>query len=359
MIHWTFRRPPDDPVWAGEDFLRFTRATVADLRAGYARYPGEPEIESLVTELLAVSERFAEMRAAREVEARGPMLQRVSHPQAGPLEFECQVLHIAETGQRLIVYRAAPGSATEEAFGRLASQAVPGPAQPRLSGGQLTSGGEPLPVSSIGPPPLVTVIERPAAGSVAMLTSWGPPSLLAVSAYGPPGTASLAAPPPVLTSRVSGAAANTIRASPPPVIAVAAAAQTLSACSGPRAVLACSGPVRPSTESRPPSVAAVRWPLISVALTGPPPESRSAPAIPETITTPPWLATAAVTPAGTMMVKPTLQRETWHTGSARVRRPPETDCVTEGGPAPPRLYVIVSVTRTRRTGPAVICTGPP
>jgi transcriptional regulator with XRE-family HTH domain len=128
MIRWLFLRPPDNPVWADEDFLRFTRATVADLRAGYARYPGEPEIQSLVTELLALSAQFAEMWAAHEVEARGPMLKRVSHPQAGPLEFECQVLHIAETGQRLIAYCAAPGSATEEAFIQLASQAVPGPA---------------------------------------------------------------------------------------------------------------------------------------------------------------------------------------------------------------------------------------
>jgi MmyB-like transcription regulator ligand binding domain/Helix-turn-helix domain len=125
MIRWTFRRSPGDSVWSDEDFLRFTRSTVADLRAGYARYPGDPGIERLVTELLALSPRFAEMWAAHEVEVRGRMLKRVSHPQAGPLEFECQVLHIAETGQRLIAYCAAPGSATEAAFTELAAQAVP------------------------------------------------------------------------------------------------------------------------------------------------------------------------------------------------------------------------------------------
>jgi len=57
------------------------------------------------------------------VEVRGPMLKYVSHPQVGPLEFECQVLHITDTGQRLIAYCAAPGSATEAAFRRLASGA--------------------------------------------------------------------------------------------------------------------------------------------------------------------------------------------------------------------------------------------
>ena len=53
-----------------------------------------------------------------------PMLKHVSHPVVGPLEFECQVLHIAETGQRLIAYCAAPGSATEAAFRELAASAL-------------------------------------------------------------------------------------------------------------------------------------------------------------------------------------------------------------------------------------------
>ena len=124
MIRWTFLRAPQETVWDDEDFVRFTRSTVADLRAGYARYPGDPAIDSLVTEMMALSPRFADMWAAHEVEVRGPMLKHVNHPQAGPLEFECQVLHIAETGQRLIAYCAAPGSATAAAFRQLASRAA-------------------------------------------------------------------------------------------------------------------------------------------------------------------------------------------------------------------------------------------
>jgi transcriptional regulator with XRE-family HTH domain len=125
MIRWTFCRQPADMIWTDEHFLRFTRATVADLRAAYARYPGDAAIESLVTEMLALSPRFADIWAEHEVEVRGPMLKYVSHPQAGPqnpLEFECQILHIAETGQRIIAYCAAPGSATEAAFGELAAR---------------------------------------------------------------------------------------------------------------------------------------------------------------------------------------------------------------------------------------------
>jgi hypothetical protein len=69
------------------------------------------------------------MWAAHEVETRRPLIKRVSHPAAGPLEFECQVLQIPGTGQRLIVYCAAPGSATQAAFHRLAQLGHPAAAQ--------------------------------------------------------------------------------------------------------------------------------------------------------------------------------------------------------------------------------------
>jgi transcriptional regulator with XRE-family HTH domain len=125
MIRWTFARPADDVLWSNEATVRFTRKTVADLRANYARYPGDPEIESLVTEMLALSPRFGQMWQEHEVEERAPMLKRVDHPGFGPLEFECQVLHIADTGQRMITYCAAPGSPTASAFQIMAGAASP------------------------------------------------------------------------------------------------------------------------------------------------------------------------------------------------------------------------------------------
>jgi transcriptional regulator with XRE-family HTH domain len=126
MIRWMFRRPDTDTVWSDADSLRFTRSMVADLRASYARFPGDREIESLVGEMLALSPLFAEMWSSYDVEVRGPMLKSVRHPRLGLLEFECQVLHIAETGQRLIAYCAAPGSPTESAFIALAAQPAAG-----------------------------------------------------------------------------------------------------------------------------------------------------------------------------------------------------------------------------------------
>jgi hypothetical protein len=88
-----------------------------------ARYPADPGIAALVTELLGTSPRFAEMWQQHQVATKQPILKRVDHPLTGPLEFECRVLHIPESGQRLIVYCAAPGSTTQAAFRRLAEPA--------------------------------------------------------------------------------------------------------------------------------------------------------------------------------------------------------------------------------------------
>lgn len=122
MIRWIFRRPEVDTVWSDADSIRFARDTVADLRAAYARYPGDPGLERLVTELLGVSPRFAEMWEAHEVAERRRIFKRVEHPDLGPLAFECQVLYVPDSDQRVIVYCPAPGSPTQEVFQRLAAQ---------------------------------------------------------------------------------------------------------------------------------------------------------------------------------------------------------------------------------------------
>lgn len=121
MIRWMFARPGPSPLpWPDPDAERFARSTVAELRAAYARYPADESLASLVTELLGTSPAFAQMWAAYEVESRHPLVKRFVHPALGALEYECQILHISDTGQRLIVYCAAPGSATQAAFRRLA-----------------------------------------------------------------------------------------------------------------------------------------------------------------------------------------------------------------------------------------------
>ena len=127
MIRWMFRLPASAAPWTDPETVRFTRSMIADLRTSYARYPADPGIQALVTELLGTSPQFAGMWQEHEVATRQPIVKRVNHPLTGPLEFECRVLHIPDTGQRLIVYCAAPGSPTQAAFRRL-GQLTPAPA---------------------------------------------------------------------------------------------------------------------------------------------------------------------------------------------------------------------------------------
>jgi transcriptional regulator with XRE-family HTH domain len=157
MIRWLCRLPATAVPWTDPEAVRFTRSTIADLRASYARYPTDPGIRGLVTELLGTSPRFAEMWAAHEVGSRRPLIKRVDHPLAGPLEFECQVLQIPDTGQRLITYCAAPGSPTQAAFRRLARRAPapPVPAPP------------PLPAPPPGQPRPPAGADQPESGPVA------------------------------------------------------------------------------------------------------------------------------------------------------------------------------------------------
>ncbi len=128
VLRWVFRQPADDPRWSDEDTLAFARSSVADLRAAYGRYPGDRRIGELVTELLATSPQFAAMWAEQEVVVRRPVRRQVVHPEAGPLEFHCHVLHIPDTDQRLVIYSAEPGSAAWAAFRRLGQRAREGAA---------------------------------------------------------------------------------------------------------------------------------------------------------------------------------------------------------------------------------------
>ncbi|WP_262281646.1 helix-turn-helix transcriptional regulator [Micromonospora sp. MA102] len=122
MVRWMFGRTVPESYWADPEVLRFARTTVADLRAAYGRYPADPALAGLVTELLGLSPRFAALWAEHEVGERRPTVKRVAHPELGPLEFECRVLHVPETDQRLIVYVPEPGSPTQSAFRRAAER---------------------------------------------------------------------------------------------------------------------------------------------------------------------------------------------------------------------------------------------
>ncbi|GLZ75247.1 transcriptional regulator [Actinorhabdospora filicis] len=121
VVRWVFAgvRPDFD---ANPAHLDFARSTVADLRAAHGRYPDDPGLRDLVQELLRTSPEFAGMWAEHEVEVRRHLVKKVTHPELGVLEMECQTLHVPDRDQRVIMYIAEPGSPTHETFRRLARE---------------------------------------------------------------------------------------------------------------------------------------------------------------------------------------------------------------------------------------------
>ncbi|WP_194817077.1 helix-turn-helix transcriptional regulator [Nocardia sp. XZ_19_385] len=121
MVRWMFRLPDDAEPWSEPASVNFARSTVADLRAVYARHPGNPALAALVTELLGTSRRFAQMWADQCVEVRRGHHKRIRHPELGELAFDCQVLTISDSDQRMIVYCPEPGSPTAAVFTHIAA----------------------------------------------------------------------------------------------------------------------------------------------------------------------------------------------------------------------------------------------
>jgi transcriptional regulator with XRE-family HTH domain len=102
-----------------EDRERLDRAIVSDLRRTAARYPADPGLARLVAELRTRSDRFERLWTLRELDERHGDRKRILHPELGPLDLDCNVLHVQGDDQTLLVYSAAPGSREAEALALL------------------------------------------------------------------------------------------------------------------------------------------------------------------------------------------------------------------------------------------------
>ncbi len=91
----------------------FQAALVADLRTAAARYPADQRLRRLVAELRAHSERFAELWDSGAVGHHEASRKTIDHPRVGPLTLDCDVLTVAGSDLRIVVYTAEPD--TEDA----------------------------------------------------------------------------------------------------------------------------------------------------------------------------------------------------------------------------------------------------
>ncbi|GLZ11728.1 transcriptional regulator [Actinomadura sp. NBRC 104425] len=88
-------------------------ALVADLRAVTARYPGDRRLKRLVADLRAHSDRFAELWETGAAGRHEAGRKTIVHPDVGTLTLDCDVLSVAGSDLRIMVYTAEPG--TEDA----------------------------------------------------------------------------------------------------------------------------------------------------------------------------------------------------------------------------------------------------
>jgi hypothetical protein len=86
---------------------------VADLRAAAGRYPADQQLRRLVTELRANSDRFAELWDSGAVGHHETARKTVDHPHVGPVTLDCDMLTVAGSDLRIMIYTAVPG--TEDA----------------------------------------------------------------------------------------------------------------------------------------------------------------------------------------------------------------------------------------------------
>jgi transcriptional regulator with XRE-family HTH domain len=98
----------------------FEATLVADLHATASRYPGDQRLRRLVAELRASSDRFAELWASGAVGRNEASRKTIDHPHVGPLTLDCDVLSVAGSDLRIMIYTAEPGTEDAERIALLA-----------------------------------------------------------------------------------------------------------------------------------------------------------------------------------------------------------------------------------------------
>ncbi|MFD8916058.1 helix-turn-helix transcriptional regulator [Streptomyces sp. NPDC059575] len=116
--------PKGGRLYGVSDADAFARSCVRGLRSAAARYPDSPEVTALIGELLAGSREFTRLWAAHDVAAEHTLTKTFHHPAAGPVTVNCDVLHLPDRDQNVVIYTAVPGSPSEEALRLLAAGRV-------------------------------------------------------------------------------------------------------------------------------------------------------------------------------------------------------------------------------------------
>ncbi|MFF0183843.1 helix-turn-helix transcriptional regulator [Streptomyces sp. NPDC005244] len=110
-----------------EERRTFEATLAADLRVTASRYPADQRLRRLIADLRAASDRFAELWDSGAVAHHEAARKTVDHPRVGAVTLDCDVLGVAGTDLRIMLYTAEPGTEDAERvalLGVLGTQAL-------------------------------------------------------------------------------------------------------------------------------------------------------------------------------------------------------------------------------------------
>jgi hypothetical protein len=119
-IAWQhFMRRPSRIVRDAEEQAQLDAEIAADLRAALGRHPHDEPLQALIADLRRECPQFADLWEERPVAQRSASRKTIMHPEVGPITLDCDVLTVAGSDLRLVVYTAPPGSPDAQALALL------------------------------------------------------------------------------------------------------------------------------------------------------------------------------------------------------------------------------------------------
>ncbi|CAM4509020.1 helix-turn-helix transcriptional regulator [Nocardia ninae] len=89
---------------------------VGTLRSAKARYPDDPDLDRLITELRTHSSEFEQLWHERPSVQWRSATKTIDHPELGTLVLECDTLLVPDADQTVVVYSAAPDTPAASAL---------------------------------------------------------------------------------------------------------------------------------------------------------------------------------------------------------------------------------------------------
>ncbi|HVV20571.1 MAG TPA: helix-turn-helix domain-containing protein [Pseudonocardiaceae bacterium] len=117
-VRYLFRDPITRELFPDRDWL--ARVTVGRLHRLAGEDPDAPELTALITELRDHSAEFAQLWDLHDIATRGSDRRLFHHPLVGDVTLESETLYLGDSGLRMTVYQAAPGTDDHRALLELA-----------------------------------------------------------------------------------------------------------------------------------------------------------------------------------------------------------------------------------------------